>query len=48
VIQDLADQGVPIIQAVHHPDELISAISHVALLDKGRITWQGSRSDLGV
>jgi molybdate transport system ATP-binding protein len=48
VIQDLADQGVTIIQAVHHPDELISAISHVALLDKGRITWQGSRSDLGV
>ncbi|KIX12421.1 ATP-binding cassette domain-containing protein [Dethiosulfatarculus sandiegensis] len=48
LVQDLAGQGVTVIQAVHHPDELIPAISHVALLDKGRITWQGGRAELEI
>ncbi len=43
-MENLAQSGVQLISITHRLDELIPSISHVLLLDRGRIVRQGERS----
>lgn len=42
----LADHGVSLLYATHRQEELLPALSHVLLLENGRITRQGPRGQM--
>ena len=41
LLNKLAAKGVTLIYVTHHADELVPATTHVAVLKKGRMTYQG-------
>ena len=45
-IAQAARSGVALIMATHHPDEIISVITHIMVVDKGRIIAQGKREEI--
>ena len=45
LLQRLASAGVSLVYVTHHYDELLPAVSHVALLEEGRMLWQGTREE---
>ena len=46
LISDRVAAGLKVVFITHRPVELLPAISHLALLDDGRITAQGRRDDI--
>ena len=45
-IAQAARSGVALIMATHHPDEIVSLITHIMVMDKGRIVAQGKREEI--
>ncbi len=45
-IEQAARSGVAVIMATHHIDEIISLITHIMIMDKGRIIAQGKREEI--
>lgn len=45
-IAQAARSGVALIMATHHLDEIISLITHIMVVDKGRIIAQGKREEI--
>src|SRR5208283_2339974 len=41
-----ARSGASVIMATHHPDEIISLITHIIVMDKGRIIAQGEKEEI--
>lgn len=46
LIAQAARSGVALIMATHHPDEIVSLITHIMVMDKGRIIAQGKREEI--
>ena len=45
-IAQAARSGVALIMATHHLDEIISSITHIMVMDKGRIIAHGKREEI--
>lgn len=45
-VQELAALDIQLLMATHRRDEIVSSITHVAKLDRGRIIAQGRKSDV--
>jgi ABC-type molybdenum transport system ATPase subunit/photorepair protein PhrA len=45
-IAQVARSGTALIMATHHPDEIISLITHIMVMDKGRIIAQGKKEEI--
>lgn len=44
-LQHLAEAGTPIVMVTHHAEDTIPAINRILRLDRGRVTFCGSRDD---
>ncbi len=45
-IAQAARSGAAVIMATHHPDEIVSLITHIMVMDKGRIIAQGKKEEI--
>jgi molybdate transport system ATP-binding protein len=45
MIDKLATQGTSLVYVTHHEGELVSSVTHVALMGNGRLTFQGTREE---
>src|SRR5208282_761352 len=46
LIAQAARSGVALIMATHHHDEIVPLITHIMVMDKGRIIAQGKREEI--
>ncbi len=46
IIAQAARSGVALIMATHHPDEIVSMITHIMVLEKGIIIAKGKKEDI--